>query len=57
MTLRLRILAMGLFSLAAFSSVARATSNPIVRFNTNLGNIDVILYADRTPLTVANFQA
>lgn len=30
-------------------------TNPIVRFETNLGNIDVELYADRAPKTVANF--
>ena len=31
------------------------TSNPTYRFNTNLGNIDVVLTPNVAPLTVANF--
>ncbi len=36
-------------------SAAAATGNPVVRLETSLGNIDIELYPDRAPETVANF--
>lgn len=46
------------FALAAGSNTVFAqnsAANPIVRFQTDLGNIDVLLLADVAPRTVANF--
>jgi uncharacterized protein (TIGR03437 family) len=44
------------FALFLLSGLLCAQStNPIVRFQTNLGDIDVELYADVAPKTVANF--
>ena len=46
------------FALAAGSNTVFAqnsATNPIVRFQTDLGNIDVLLLADVAPRTVANF--
>ncbi len=37
------------------SKLAAQNSNPIVRFHTDLGNIDVVLLQDVAPNTVANF--
>jgi cyclophilin family peptidyl-prolyl cis-trans isomerase len=55
MTIRLIALALGLFLLA---TLYPASAAPIyVRFNTNLGNIDVELFADTAPLNVANFMS
>jgi uncharacterized protein (TIGR03437 family) len=47
---------MKIFALFFLSGLLCAQStNPVVRFQTNLGDIDVELYADVAPKTVANF--
>ena len=47
---------MKIFALFVLSGLLCAQStNPVVRFQTNLGDIDVELYADVAPKTVANF--
>lgn len=43
-----------LSALPATTALA-ATENPVVRLETSLGNIDIELYPDRAPETVANF--
>jgi len=47
------------FIAAAFITIAGAASaeNPIVRLETNVGDITVLLYADKAPKTVENFLA
>jgi len=55
MKTRFFFLALGLFPLATLSSFSQNTTNPVVRMNTTLGNIDVTLRADVAPKTVANF--
>jgi cyclophilin family peptidyl-prolyl cis-trans isomerase len=37
------------------STPAKAMSNPVVTIKTNMGSIDVELFADKAPKTVANF--
>ncbi len=41
--------------LAAAAAYAQAPGDPVVRFHTNLGNMDVELYQTTAPKTVANF--
>ncbi|MDQ6861369.1 MAG: peptidylprolyl isomerase [Verrucomicrobiota bacterium] len=43
------------FVLSASLALAQINNNPIVRFETELGNIDVLLLQDVAPNTVANF--
>ena len=47
------------FIAAAFITIAGAASaeNPIVKLETNVGDITVLLYADKAPKTVENFLA
>lgn len=47
------------FIAAAFVTIAGAASaeNPIVKLETNVGDITVLLYADKAPKTVENFLA
>ena len=47
------------FVTAAFVTIAGAASaeNPIVKLETNVGDITVLLYADKAPKTVENFLA
>jgi uncharacterized protein (TIGR03437 family) len=45
----------GLCLLAAHTVFAQGTTGPTVRFETNLGNIDVVLLSGSAPRTVANF--
>jgi peptidyl-prolyl cis-trans isomerase A (cyclophilin A) len=40
---------------SAPSTPAKAMSNPVVTIKTNMGSIDVELFADKAPKTVANF--
>jgi peptidyl-prolyl cis-trans isomerase A (cyclophilin A) len=49
------IKSIALFSLLAAVLGAQTTPSPQVRFKTNIGDIDVTLFPDSAPLTVANF--
>jgi len=49
------IQSIALFCLVAAALPAQTTPAPIMRFKTNIGDIDVLLYPDAAPLTVANF--
>ncbi len=55
MKIRFFSLALGLLALAPLPSFSQNTTNPVVRMNTTLGNIDVTLRADVAPKTVANY--
>ena len=55
MKIRFLSTALGLLALATLPSFSQNTTNPVVRMNTTLGNIDVTLRADVAPKTVANF--
>ncbi|WP_051670479.1 peptidylprolyl isomerase [Bryobacter aggregatus] len=46
-----------LFCCALFTVLGQTTSGPTVRFETNLGNIDVLLLPGSAPKTVENFLA
>jgi cyclophilin family peptidyl-prolyl cis-trans isomerase len=49
------MLAGGLFGCALVTQAAETTGNPRVRLTTNLGAIELELYADKAPGTVKNF--
>jgi cyclophilin family peptidyl-prolyl cis-trans isomerase len=52
---RFILFVLALFGAATLPSFAQSTSKLVVRFDTNLGNIDVQLFPGDAPKTVANF--
>ena len=52
-----RLHPIALAALLLLSPLTRGEGNPIVRFETTMGNIDIELYPDRAPRTVENFLA
>lgn len=51
------ILAISIVFVIAFSKVGAEAINPVVLFETSLGNIKVELYPEKAPITVENFLA
>ena len=49
------ILFLGLAATIGFSSATLAAKQTRVRMSTSLGNIELVLYADKAPVTVKNF--
>lgn len=45
----------GILSFPAYSFAENTNNNPVVRFQTTVGNIDVELFQNKSPLTVKNF--